>query len=231
MNEDQLSLNSLSRFSKQSGLLHLEEHGHCEVPAGCGGVVLRWYNPATSIPLLLRLFCAGKASVFIDGTVPTSARPLVVPGRRILTIEVSEASHEQALIMFAAVYDRRASQKLPEEARCAVLSAADGSWFFTVTPPRDDTWRVSDADMIGWEPMIELPIDVPDRKQAWQRWYSFEQLTKVGARALGIPTANAPQAVEWFRNATQRVGISAKEARCTEPAAPIWIRKAFEVSL
>jgi hypothetical protein len=36
-----LRLNSLSRYTKRSPEYVLEEHSHCEVPAGCGGVVLR----------------------------------------------------------------------------------------------------------------------------------------------------------------------------------------------
>jgi hypothetical protein len=44
------ALNSLDRFRKHPGQLVLEEHGHCEVPAGCGGVVLRWRNPNPSPP-------------------------------------------------------------------------------------------------------------------------------------------------------------------------------------
>ena len=39
---DEQRLNSVDRFRKKSERLVLEEHGHCEVPAGCGGVVLRW---------------------------------------------------------------------------------------------------------------------------------------------------------------------------------------------
>jgi hypothetical protein len=38
-------LNSLDRFRKQPGRLVLEEHSHCQVPAGCGGGVLRRRNP------------------------------------------------------------------------------------------------------------------------------------------------------------------------------------------
>jgi hypothetical protein len=41
MNAD-LSLNSIDRYRKRSNRLILEEHRSCELPAGCGGVVLRW---------------------------------------------------------------------------------------------------------------------------------------------------------------------------------------------
>lgn len=53
MPDRELKLNSISRFSKQSPRLVLEEHGHCEVPAGCGGVVLRWRGADDPIALKL----------------------------------------------------------------------------------------------------------------------------------------------------------------------------------
>ncbi len=52
----ELRLNSIDRYVKRSPHFVLEEHGHCEVPAGCGGVVLRWLNPATTVPVRLELW-------------------------------------------------------------------------------------------------------------------------------------------------------------------------------
>ncbi len=49
---DELKLNTIGRFVKRSPCLALEQHNHCEVPAGCGGVVLRWFNPSRGIPIL-----------------------------------------------------------------------------------------------------------------------------------------------------------------------------------
>jgi hypothetical protein len=72
---DELRLNSLSRYSKQSDEYTLEVHSHCEVPAGCGGVVLRWRNPRLSIPIEIWTYTTGEAQLFLDGNVPASARP------------------------------------------------------------------------------------------------------------------------------------------------------------
>ena len=44
-----LRLNELERFRKTSSRLALEAHSHCEVPAGCGGVVLRWTRPGAPL--------------------------------------------------------------------------------------------------------------------------------------------------------------------------------------
>lgn len=37
-----LELNSIDRYVKSSPRFVLEEHSHCEVPAGCGGGVWEW---------------------------------------------------------------------------------------------------------------------------------------------------------------------------------------------
>ena len=45
----------------------LEEYSHCEVPAGCGGVVLRWRDPEAGIPLRVSIASFGEAALFVDG--------------------------------------------------------------------------------------------------------------------------------------------------------------------
>lgn len=231
MDQDELQLNSVSRFSKQSVLLHLEEHGHCEVPAGCGGVVLRWYNPAAGLPLLLRVFSPGKIRLFIDGTPPASARPLVAPGWHILALEVDDAISDRGVIMFAATCDRKAGPGITEEQRVAAVSAPDGSWFCNTTPPGDDAWRLSDDDLAGWEPMVECPIDVPDRKGAWRSWHSFEELTKMGARPLGLPAGRDRAAASGFRKTPQRFGSPFGTRIPVDHTQAIRIRRAFHVSM
>src|SRR5512146_292422 len=84
MPDDDLRLNALSRYSKHSSEYVLEVHSHCEVPAGCGGVVLRWRNPRDAIPVEIRAYTAGDAQCFLDGSPPTSARPLVPYGEHVL---------------------------------------------------------------------------------------------------------------------------------------------------
>lgn len=83
-------LNSLDRYVKSSPRFVLEEHGHCEVPAGCGGAVLRWRNRFTSIAVELSIAVVGAEDwdVLIDGEPPRSARPLLSPGRHVLMIAV-----------------------------------------------------------------------------------------------------------------------------------------------
>ena len=77
MAERDLELNSLGRYGKSGSRLVLEEHGSCEVPAGCGGAVLRWRNPDSGLLFLLHAFGNNKGSILLDGVAPSSARPLI----------------------------------------------------------------------------------------------------------------------------------------------------------
>ena len=62
-----LRINKLHRFAKHSPRLVLHEYSHCEVPAGCGGVVLRWLDPATGRPCVIELGSVDlRACVWLD---------------------------------------------------------------------------------------------------------------------------------------------------------------------
>ena len=82
-------LNSLGRFRKQPGKLVLEEHGSCEVPAGCGGVVLRWRRPGAPIGISLFSYVAGTSQgPFLDGRRFDEQRMMVEPGEHVLSFIV-----------------------------------------------------------------------------------------------------------------------------------------------
>ena len=75
MADDELRLNTVERFSKHSTRLVLEEHGHCEVPAGCGGVVLQWRDPQAGLPVIVGLIgSVGRGEVFVDGEALSQQR-------------------------------------------------------------------------------------------------------------------------------------------------------------
>lgn len=65
--EDDLRINTLHRFAKHSPRLTLQEYSHCEVPAGCGGVVLRWINPQLGPRANITIGLAGTAETWLDG--------------------------------------------------------------------------------------------------------------------------------------------------------------------
>jgi hypothetical protein len=60
---DDLRLNELQRYRKTSGRLALKVHSHCEVPAGCGGVVLRWRRPGAPIGIALFSYVSGSVEL------------------------------------------------------------------------------------------------------------------------------------------------------------------------
>lgn len=108
MDERELRLNSLARYAKSSPLYVLEEHGHCEVPAGCGGVVLRWRNPRAGVPVHMWLYRQGDGAVFLDGAPLPSARPVASFGDHLLAFELAVADPRYTVLMFAAGYRRPA---------------------------------------------------------------------------------------------------------------------------
>lgn len=55
-----LVVNDLSRYEKSSARLVLEDYSSCEVPAGCGGGILRWIDPREALPLTLHLWKAAR---------------------------------------------------------------------------------------------------------------------------------------------------------------------------
>ncbi|MFX0095185.1 MAG: hypothetical protein ACFFBD_25855, partial [Candidatus Hodarchaeota archaeon] len=81
-----LRLNSLSRYSKKSARLILEEYSHCEIPAGCGGVVLRWIDPREKVYFNLERVICGSYEIFLDGDPPPKySTPNLEYGEHVLT--------------------------------------------------------------------------------------------------------------------------------------------------
>src|ERR1051326_7922597 len=101
MADRELKLNSLGRYGKNASRLILEEHSHCEVPAGCGGVVLRWRNPNSGLLFILHFFGTGKLTILLDGKVLTSARPLISFGEHVLSFAFTDMIPGSAAMGFA----------------------------------------------------------------------------------------------------------------------------------
>src|SRR5258707_6996453 len=100
---DQQQLNSVDRFRKQAGRLVLEEHGHCEVPAGCGGVVMRWRNPFALQSVLLTIYTPEQAHHFIDGAAPASTRFDLAIGRHVVAVHLESVALSGPLLLFSAI--------------------------------------------------------------------------------------------------------------------------------
>ncbi|MFO0549512.1 MAG: hypothetical protein U0271_14060 [Polyangiaceae bacterium] len=98
MDDDEaLSLNTLHRFSKRSPRLVLEEYSHCEVPAGCGGVVLRWMDKSGARPCRLEVTTLGGSDVWLDEQRQRSSLVSISPGHHEIWILVTELGQSWAL--------------------------------------------------------------------------------------------------------------------------------------
>src|SRR6185437_8664756 len=108
---DEQRLNSLNRFRKQSARLVLEEHGHCEIPAGCGGVVLRWRNPRAALPVSIQFYSSVPSTCWLDGAEVRVGRMDLAMGRHVVAIAVEEVKLSAGLILFAMNYDPQDYQR------------------------------------------------------------------------------------------------------------------------
>lgn len=188
MADRDLKLNTLGRYGKSNSRLILEEHGHCEVPAGCGGVVLRWRNPSSGLLFILYTFGSGKGTILLDGKALTSARPLISFGEHVLSLAVTDVVPGSTILGFAGIHDEseygfpRVTQ--PSGRKISILSAADGSWKYVTTKPADDAWSRSGFDDFHWRQMTACEPPSLDKKDMLR--YSLERVLKFGAACLGI---------------------------------------------
>ena len=111
MTDEGPKLNGPDRYRKRSPRLVLEEHSHCEVPAGCGGVVLRWINADREITVQIRLYATVEgATLTIDGAAPPSSRALLARGDHVLAIHARGGAVMCSVRFEEKGYDRRVSR-------------------------------------------------------------------------------------------------------------------------
>ena len=197
---EDLNLNSLSRFSKKSHRLVLEAQSHCEVPAGCGGVVLRWRNPKQGVPLTFRVYAGGPYEFCVDGQLLSSARPIISFGEHVVSMVISEIKPGAVVMLFAAKYEEFGAGK-DYQAKTAAgvlhfLSAPDGSWKYSCAEQQGTAWQQPGFDDSGWSAMTvrEWPPASPEK--ATPNSYRAEELLRMGALGLGVP--GGPSKV-WIR--------------------------------
>jgi hypothetical protein len=202
-----LKLNSLGRYAKQSSRLVLEQHDNCEVPAGCGGVVLRWRSEISELPVLLHSYTSGKSKLFIDGQLPDSSRSMISFGDHVLSLVLEEVPKDAILAVAVAHNSSRVplmSQQLGEVVN--VLSDADGTWKSTTVNPDDDNWMNSGFDDSSWaalkaaQPPVLQKRAVYTGENMWE--IRLQMALDAGAKCLGLTT----------------------------PTGQIWVRRAFRLS-
>lgn len=186
-NNTELEINTLDRFSKKSSRLMLEEYSHCEVPAGCGGVVLRWLNPAEELPFRYYLFCRGKIISYIDGKRVGSSRLLLGHGEHVLSICIDDKAGPAA-ILFVLLFEGNTPAAYTEPARSGNVGTAiilrsgiDGRCRVSSTAPRDNHWVDLGFDDSTW---AEATIGGLAAPLSSDETYRYNETAKHGALAV-----------------------------------------------
>ncbi len=186
---------------KQPGRLVLEEHGHCEVPAGCGGVVLRWRNPHAALPLTMHLYTPGKAASFLDGQPLVVGLPDVAPGRHVIAFRIDEVERSAGLLLFSAVHEPQKYQPVPPadlaEHPVKILSAPDGTWKFSLDPPGSEQWTAADFADSGWLSLIAW--QGPQLSHEDAGYWQWSECNQAGAGCLGLPDPVPGKGTVWVR--------------------------------
>ncbi len=188
MPDRDLKLNSLSRYSKKSPRLVLEEHSHCEVPAGCGGVVLRWRNPNTSILCEIQMVRRGdyeQEETTLDGEA-IKTKPHLSFGEHVVAMKLTGIDHQHGVLMFALKVDEKYSETVALKGDDRILSKPDGTWKYTTVRPPDEDWRKAGFDDSGWSVMVAKAMQREQNKQYSAINYAIDKQEKLGSTSLGI---------------------------------------------
>jgi hypothetical protein len=196
-------LNSLDRFRKQSTRLLLEEHSSCEVPAGCGGLLMRWRDPQAARPLTIRIYTASEvATTWLDGQPLQRGYLDVRPGKHILAVHLENADRHRGLLMAALRgFPEEPTHQAPpgiNEVAISVLSAGDGTWKATCeTLP--ENWLALDFDDRVWEALVEHAIpEVSYRERGGSQWHACDAANAHGL-ALGSVLGDESRGSVWVR--------------------------------
>ena len=210
-----LKLNSLSRFSKQSPLFILEGYTHCEVPAGCGGVVLRWLTPDEPIPMHGDFFSNNgtlKMDALDGGDRLRTFRVWVPYGSHVLSFEFQEIDPSFAVVLSVMRTQDDYIRFLQPEGDTTVLSLPDGTWKYSLGPMETIEWQKPGFDDSTWFPMVKKPVNTRPNRIVYSRvpapahttlddsfteW--VQRLTDKGAVGLGVDTNN-PKVAQTLSN-------------------------------
>lgn len=190
--EEDFRINSLNRLQKFSSRLVLEQHSSCEVPAGCGGVVLQWRDPQAGQQATLRVGCLGQAQAWLDGVQLRSQWFEVAPGLHTLALRLFALESDiSPLLVEAARYSSNAPGNRGEPLLTATGSK-EGSWRYTNDPPRGD-FTQPDFDDSSWPRLRRLSNFDPEVYEDLR--FHFERLLGGGAEPLSVPGREA-----WIRH-------------------------------
>ncbi len=191
-------LNSVDRFRKQPSRLVLEEHSNCEVPAGCGGVVLRWRNPHAAVPLTIHLYSPGKAACFIDGAPLATGRLDLAPGRHVVAIVLEDVERSDGLLLFAAEHQPRKDEPAGVAERAVrMVTAEDETWKFSLDPPESEEWKMLGHDDGDWPCLHALAARPLERGET--HYWQWQECHRAGAACLGLGEPVEGKGTVWVR--------------------------------
>jgi hypothetical protein len=195
--DDDLRINTLHRFAKHSPRLVLHEYSHCEVPAGCGGVVLRWIDPAQGVPSTLRVSApAVEATCWLDGALLASNLLLLPEGYRVLAVHLRRIAPRAQPFTIAIHHDADGDE-------ADLIAPGAPEWRCTAAQPRPELpWAAPDFDAAAWGPP---PLASPAQIAAQEPWLrrGFEEAATAGRPVLVLETAEL-----WLRVAFLAPGAS-----------------------
>lgn len=208
--EDDLRLNTLNRFAKKSPRLHLEEYSHCEVPAGCGGVVLRWTDPSEAVAGIVLVAVAGRLRGHLDGKPLESGRALLGAGEHVLALAIERTeptpplppdpggllhlgAPETALSgasLFAAAVAHDAGRDEGRRALPGAATSGDGTW--RAVTQHVDGWEAPAFDDSAWPALAAAPAGTFERlPPADALLWRLRDLARAGASLLVLPEGEA----------------------------------------
>jgi hypothetical protein len=190
--EEALRLNNLHRFRKHSPRLLLEEYSHCEVPAGCGGAVLRWVDPRVGTPAIVRTFAEAEIALWLDGAPLESGRVDLSAGTHVLALALDKIvppkRSRPAPLLLSIVRGLGQDREDAEHAIVLLASSISSGWRITGEPPPGN-WFTPEFDDSTWSVPEGRELDV-EQRESWRA----RQLEGHGAIALALPATHA-----WVR--------------------------------
>lgn len=179
--DDDLRINTLHRFAKHSPRLVLHEYSHCEVPAGCGGVVLRWVDVTKGSPAMVRLVASGvEATCWLDGEPLASNLALLRAGGRLLAVHLRREQPEAKPFAITVRHDDVINTTLVQLGR--------PRWRCTATAPGSEgRWTAPDFDDDAWPgvPLASAEL-IAAQEDSLRR--GFESLAEAGVSVFVLDT-------------------------------------------
>jgi hypothetical protein len=191
MDEDEaLRLNTLHRFRKHSPRLLLEEYSHCEVPAGCGGVVLRWIDRDAGTPALMRTVVEAQITAWIDGAQLDSGRVDLRAGVHTLALELTQIEPRTGPApLLLAIVRTLPGDELDEEEGVVLLRSQVGRAWRVLGEQPPAGWTAIEFDDSQWPVAGPAELDAKQR-ESWR----VQQIQRRGAVPIALPPERA-----WVR--------------------------------